>query len=167
MAYAYGMRFDDDSNAITRIDEENQTAVTTGHINGEYVEFSDNPNRVETITGTAVNPFGNGNRDYYVNLARAIQNKNATVIVHLGTTQILGKDIDMYIEISGTATFNGRYAFLPTDTNYMAFNAQWDKINETYYLHAVSKASGFVDGSEYAGTIQTVTRIIWHPLPEE
>lgn len=39
MAYAYGMRFDDDSNAITVIDEDNQTAVTTGYIDGEYVEF--------------------------------------------------------------------------------------------------------------------------------
>lgn len=38
--YAYGMRFDDDSNAITVIDEENQTAATTGYINGEPVEFS-------------------------------------------------------------------------------------------------------------------------------
>ena len=39
MAYAYGMRFDDNSNAITVIDEDNQTAVTTGYIDGEYVEF--------------------------------------------------------------------------------------------------------------------------------
>lgn len=40
MSYAYGMRFDDDSNAITVIDEENQTATTTGYINGEPVEFA-------------------------------------------------------------------------------------------------------------------------------
>lgn len=39
MAYAYGMRFDDNSNAITVIDEDTQTAVTTGYIDGEYVEF--------------------------------------------------------------------------------------------------------------------------------
>ena len=56
MGYAYGMRLDTDSNAITFIDEENQTANTKGYINGEYVEFSDNPNRVETITATAENP---------------------------------------------------------------------------------------------------------------
>ena len=124
-----------------------------------------NPNRVETITGTAMNPFGDGNLDYYSNLANAIQNKTATVIVHMSTERILGMDIDMYIDSMGTATFHGQYAFLPTDANYMAFNAQWDKINETYYLHAVSKASGFVDGSEYASVIQTVTTIIWHPMP--
>ena len=35
MAYAYGMRFDDNSNAITVIDEDNQTAVTTGYIDGD------------------------------------------------------------------------------------------------------------------------------------
>lgn len=39
MSYAYGMRFDDNSNAITVIDEENQTAVTTGYIDGEPVDF--------------------------------------------------------------------------------------------------------------------------------
>ena len=39
MAYAFGMRLDDDSNAITVIDEENQTASTTGYINGEPVDF--------------------------------------------------------------------------------------------------------------------------------
>lgn len=125
-----------------------------------------NPNSVQTITGTAVNPFGDGNIDYYTNLAKAIQNKTATVIVHMGTAQILGTDIDMYIDSAGTATFHGRYAFLPTPSNYMAFEAQWDRINELYYLRAVSKESGFVDGSEYASVIQTVTTIIWHPLPE-
>lgn len=124
-----------------------------------------NPNRVETITGTATNPFGNGNLDYYKNLAEAIQNKTATVIVHMGTAQILGMDIDMHIDSWDTATFDGQYAFLPDDTNYMAFYAEWNRINGTYYLHSVSKASGFVDGSEYAGVIQTITTIIWHPLP--
>lgn len=40
MIYSYGARLDNDSNAITVIDEENKTAVTTGYVNGEYVEFS-------------------------------------------------------------------------------------------------------------------------------
>lgn len=40
MIYSYGARVDDNSNAITVIDEENETAVTTGYVNGEYVEFS-------------------------------------------------------------------------------------------------------------------------------
>ena len=168
MAYAYGMRFDDDSNAITVIDEDNQTAVTTGYIDGEYVEFGgENPNHVQTITGTATNPFGDGNIDYYTNLAQAIQNKTATVIVHMGTAQILGIDLDMYIDSIGAATFHGRYAFLPSDTNYMSFEAEWDRINETSYLHSVSKESGYVDGSAYSAGIQTVTTIVWHPLPKE
>lgn len=37
--YSFGMRFDNDSNAITTIDEVNETAVTKGYVNGEYVEF--------------------------------------------------------------------------------------------------------------------------------
>lgn len=125
----------------------------------------ENPNHVQTITGTATNPFGDGNIDYYANLSQAIQNKTATVIVHMGTAQILGIDLDMYIDSIRNAIFHGRYAFLPSDTNYMAFEAEWDRVNETFYLHSVSKESGYVDGSAYSGVIQTVTTIIWHPLP--
>ena len=40
MIYSYGGRVDNDSNAITEIDEENRTAETKGYVNGEYVEFS-------------------------------------------------------------------------------------------------------------------------------
>ena len=40
MVYNYGGRVDNDSNAITKIDEENRSAETKGYINGEYVEFS-------------------------------------------------------------------------------------------------------------------------------
>lgn len=38
--YSYGARIDNDSNAITTIDETENTAVTVGYVNGEYVEFS-------------------------------------------------------------------------------------------------------------------------------
>ena len=37
--YSFGMRFDNDSNAITTIDEVNETAITKGYVNGEYREF--------------------------------------------------------------------------------------------------------------------------------
>lgn len=40
MVYSFGCRVDNDSNAVTVIDEENETASTTGYVNGEYVEFS-------------------------------------------------------------------------------------------------------------------------------
>lgn len=37
--YSFGMRLDNDSNAITQIDEVEKTATTKGYVNGEYVEF--------------------------------------------------------------------------------------------------------------------------------
>lgn len=40
MIYGFGGRVDNDSNAVTMIDEENRTAETKGYVNGEYVEFS-------------------------------------------------------------------------------------------------------------------------------
>ena len=40
MIYGFGGRIDNDSNAVTMIDEENRTAETKGYVNGEYVEFT-------------------------------------------------------------------------------------------------------------------------------
>lgn len=53
--YEYGMRLDDDSNAITQIDEENLTARSFGYVDGEPVEFSSVDDakfklRVRTVT---------------------------------------------------------------------------------------------------------------------
>lgn len=50
MIYSYGGRIDNDSNAITKIDEENRTAETKGYINGEYVEFAGGGSSDCTIT---------------------------------------------------------------------------------------------------------------------
>lgn len=63
MIYSYGTRVDNDSNAITVIDEENKTAVTTGYVNSEYVEFgggsssSDFSTATVTVTNSSTNPF--------------------------------------------------------------------------------------------------------------
>ena len=38
--YSYGMRYDNDSNAITVIDENAMTAITKGYVNGVQLDFS-------------------------------------------------------------------------------------------------------------------------------
>ena len=53
--YAFGMRLDNNSNAITVIDEENKTAETTGYVDGEYVEFSGGGSAPLVVTFTVSN----------------------------------------------------------------------------------------------------------------
>ena len=69
--YEYGMRFDDDSNAITQIDEESQTAFTYGNINGDPVTFGLASERnfsahVETITVSNLEVPANGGKNAQV-----------------------------------------------------------------------------------------------------
>lgn len=51
MIYGFGGRIDNDSNAVTMIDEENRTAETKGYINGEFVEFSGGGAEPLIVTG--------------------------------------------------------------------------------------------------------------------
>lgn len=74
MSYAYGMRLDDDSNAITVIDEDEQTAVTTGYVNGEYVEFSGG---------------GGGSSDLSIATVTIVNNKDTTITVVSNDTPIV------------------------------------------------------------------------------
>ena len=69
--YEYGMRFDDDSNAITRIDEEARTAFSYGYINGEPVIFGLASERnfsahVESITVSDLEVPANGGKNAQV-----------------------------------------------------------------------------------------------------
>ncbi len=161
MAYAYGMRFDDDSNAITRIDEENQTAVTTGYINGDYVEFSGNPNRVETITATAENPCVGISA---VSLRRALLDNNASAKITL-TNENLGVYVEMPIITQG-------YTLVASKINsdgMSGFDASWyaDHDEATAKKLAMINNGQVTDGTAYASMLTSELVITWHPLPEE
>ena len=168
MAYAYGMRFDDDSNAITVIDEDNQTAVTTGYINGEYVEFDGggNPNHVQTITGTATNPFGDVNVS---ELKTAIMNSDANAEIFMDMTQLNGSTYNMPFDIPASES-----NFLETTAasvdivgnNTKAIEVAWNDNGDIYVLKSFLNGQA-TDAKQYAGMIPTTLTIIWHPLPTE
>ncbi len=162
MAYAYGMRFDDDSNAITRIDEENQTAVTTGYINGEYVEFSDNYNVVQVITGTLAQPFG----DYNINqLGNSLYTNNISIVLQV-TTQAGTATMPLYSQENGTIM--ARFGVV-SDTKIMVVSAAWIASGLDYCYLANGTNGGYevTDVKSLASQFPVVATIVRHPLPEE
>lgn len=159
MGYAYGMRFDTDSNAITFIDEENRTSNTKGYINGEYVEFRDNPNRVETITGTLAQPFG----DYDIDaLGRNLYSNDVSIVLQV-TTQDGTATIPLFSQENGIilARFGGL-----SDTKIVVVSASWIA-SGLDYCDMVSGANGayrVTDVKSLASQFPTVATITWHPL---
>lgn len=172
MAYAYGMRFDDNSNAITVIDEDNQTAVTTGYIDGEYVEFGGgNPNHVQTITGTVATPVGEeGSPGLFASISEAIFNKNATakmsIAVGLQTGSAYLWGTSNGAQLQGVAT-------VFDDDNFLTMRVVWNLVNGNIQLgvfESIQGANGsyqVTDLKSMASNCPTELTIIWHPLPEE
>lgn len=161
MVYSYGARFDDDSNAITVIDEENQTSNTTGYINGEYIEFDSNPNSVQVITGTADNPCAGIDARTLLN-AISEGNASATIYLHndsLGisvTMPIIAIDINLKASTINSDTMSG-------------FDARWkcSGANAEATLLVMINNGNPINGTSYASTITSELTICWHPLPEE
>ena len=172
MAYAYGMRFDDDSNAITVIDEDNQTAVTTGYIDGEYVEFGGgNPNRVQTITGTVAAPTGEDDSgNLFALISEAIFNKNATATMSITVGQETGW---AYLLGSSSGTqLQGCATKFSTD-GFQTLRVIWNLLGGNISLGVFKSIQGengayqVTDLTSMASMCTTELTIIWHPLPEE
>lgn len=96
MIYSFGGRVDNDSNAITVIDEENKTAVTTGYVNGEYVEFSSG---------------GGGSSDFSIANVTVVNNMSDTAFPITVASAYSGDENNTsqgstYIEPNSTASFS-------------------------------------------------------------
>lgn len=130
--YSYGARIDDDSNAITVIDEENKTAATTGYVNGEYVEFSGGGGSSDFSTAevTVVNNYrynaeiqvARANSEYLNSDTLAYANSNTTatisVILYKGTALgsiKAGEAFDWHIEVEGDAEVDESDVFITGD----------------------------------------------------
>lgn len=172
MAYAYGMRFDDDSNAITVIDEDNQTAVTTGYINGDYVEFGGgNPNHVQKITGTVATPVGEeGSPGLFASISEAIFNDNATAIMFITVGQQTGW---AYLWGSNNGAQLQGYASIFSTDGFLTMRVVWDLLGGNIVLgdfESIQGANGsyqVTDLKSMASGCPTDLTIVWHPLPEE
>ena len=167
MSYAYGMRFDDDSNAITVIDEDNQTAVTTGYIDGEYVEFAGgNPNRVQTITGTVADLGIQA--DLFALISEGIIHNNVTAIMAITVGEQTGS-VDLGAGNEGTQLYGVASAF--NDDNFLTMRVIWNLFNGNIIvgnfesIQGANNAYQVTDLKSMASMCTTELTIIWHPLP--
>jgi hypothetical protein len=126
-----------------------------------------NPNRVQTVTGTLAQPFGD--YDLYESLLDAITNENASAqleFVFNNTPQRLP-----LLPNVGSPGLIGSTAQI-SEVAYAAAHAHWsDPVQGEYRLvfaKMVGTATGgqIVDISAMAPSISSALTIIWHPLPE-
>lgn len=123
-----------------------------------------NPNRVQTVTGTLAEPFGNVN---FSELMSALSNGNATAVISFVFS---GQNVELFLKKSdGFDAINGTYCEI-TDSNYLGADVFWYPTPLDYsvgYARAVGSPTGqIVDLAAMTSGIESALTIIWHPLPE-
>lgn len=118
-----------------------------------------NPNRVQTITGTADNPCAGINA---YNLLRALINNNASAVITLSNTS-LGIYVTMPIISRETALV----ASTIDSATMTGFDASWDASNETAQANLLVMINNghITEGTAHASMITSELVITWHPLP--
>lgn len=124
-----------------------------------------NPNYVETVTGTAANPWGDVSLDV---LTDAILAGNATVYIKVdGSALDLGTQ-EYYVQNRGIAD-----GYLPfgacgfRNNNWMAGLLIYNIINKGLSTSKILFNNVTTDLAPYASLIPTEITIIHHPLPED
>lgn len=145
---------------------------------GEWVEqFSlmdggggGNPNRVETITGTAANPWGDVDFNTFYN---ALRNNEANAYITLDVTALgYPTSITVY---SNNAWDTGRVMWIAfTNANiqggaddsavYCSFGMDYVDEEPDYFIGAWLGGEVTII-TDYASLVPTTLTIIWHPLP--
>lgn len=125
----------------------------------------ENPNTVETITGTMANPWGD---KIFATLASEIAVNNATAILQgsLNDLPAIGQvNIELDDEEKVTAAnFSWANLALEGDGDSYAVTTQWD--TDGTLIQVLHSMNGTVsDVTELAGLATTTLTIIHHPLP--
>lgn len=128
-----------------------------------------NPNRVQTITGTAANPFG----DVFDDLMEGINNNTASATLSLDGSA-LGEGT--YLAPVFLSNYNELQVTLIAITNLMTGSTiglvgDWND-GGLVLLCKITTDGGEGTSSntslyEYASLIPTTLTIIWHPLPDQ
>lgn len=127
-----------------------------------------NPNRVQTVTGTLAQPFGDYN--LYASLLEAVTNGNASAQL-----EFVFNDVPQRLPIVpnvGDAGLVGSMASID-EAVYTAADVFWRTAGQgseyrLVFARMVGTATGnqIVDISSMAPGISSTLTIIWHPLPE-
>lgn len=130
-------------------------------------EGGGNPNRVETITGTMADPWGDFDHQ---ELFDALSNNNASCRLVADLTVLGMTDLEPLLYANEYETSPNAYSSGATIGNaeqYSCYQAIWGYINGdlTYFSGVFSGV--YQDLSVYASSIPTTLTIIWHPLPDQ
>lgn len=117
-----------------------------------------NPNRVETITGTLAQPFG----ELFEELTTALASKNATAELEFTFNGIL-----QHLPLKGGETMISGGLATVQNGSYLSGEIKWfaSGLNSALMVGTVTN-NQIVDMKSTISRIASTLTIIWHPLPE-
>lgn len=122
-----------------------------------------NPNRVETITGTLNDPWGDVDCE---ELSEALQSNNATAIIEADATALGFGTIIQPVQKTAETNFFSNGANIDELTSSVLANAlAWRETTGNITRFAIYAGGTFTDALAYASLVPTTMTIIWHPLP--
>lgn len=129
-------------------------------------EPGDNPNYVETITGTLANPFGDYNIANLAVWANVDNTVNMYMVADAGAIGLLAYPLSWLKPLNDTdlgKLFFGA-SYLPQSGNNLVAEVQYT--SDGLSRARIMMASTITDMEPYAESITTTLTIIHHPLPE-
>ena len=128
-----------------------------------------NPNYVQTITGTAANPWGGIAKELHTAMVNGDASANITFVMGQQTLQV------PLVNNIGTAGFIIRYGnYFPSAGNIFEFYATWFfdddtsdiiRLYDAYVIEGSDGSYTYTDYKNMTSMIQTTLTIVWHPLP--
>ena len=121
-----------------------------------------NPNTIQTVSGTAANPFGNIDK---VALNAALLSNQATVKMELDFTVLGAGTVSAYIKGVDTSRYDNAFELSVGDAFVKsAGSMSWDDDGNILMLY-MSQGDTSTNIKSYASNVPTSMTIIWHPLP--
>lgn len=123
-----------------------------------------NPNRVQTITGTLDDPWGDVDSN---ELGEALQSGNATAIIEADATAlgfgIIMQPVQQTVEIHNLFSNGANVDEL--SSSVIANTVEWGSTTGSILRFAIYDGGTVTDALAYASLVPTELTIIWHPLP--
>ncbi len=143
-------------------------------------EGGGNPNRVQTITGTLADPWGDVGFDALYEALPLYNNDNSIVVRNATAIMLIdGTELGMgvaklplhsVIDSNSTEFIIGD-GFSFVTAGFLACESGWERdgLYSAYVISGSSQDNSYTDTDvkEYASLIPTTLTIIWHPLPDQ
>lgn len=126
-----------------------------------------NPNRVQTITGTLADPWGDLD---YQELFDALSNNNASCRLVADLTALGMPNIETLLYANENEDAPSAYssgAVIGSSEIYECYQAIWHYVDGDLVRFGAVLSGVYQNLLSYASAIPTTITIIWHPLPDQ